>query len=83
METCITSSVLANSFGGQLASLQSLIREDEAQEQSIMDQILHYISSLEFQKSILGATKSTRKTEKRPDYWNSEWGKLVMIECID
>ena len=57
--------------------LKSLLQEDQAEEKSIVDQILFHISTSEFQKKIAGASKQVRNTEKRPDYWSSEWGKLL------
>ena len=57
--------------------LKPLLQEDQAEEKSILDQILYYISTSEFQKNIAEARRRSRDTEKRPDYWNSEWGKLL------
>ena len=59
------------------SALQSLQDEDESQELSILDEIHRYLRTPEFQKITLGAIKKRRKTNKRADYWDSEWGKLL------
>jgi hypothetical protein len=72
MDTCGISTELQS-------ELQSLLEEDEAQELSIKYEIQRYMQSSEFQEIILEASKQkkTRKTSKRANYWDSEWGRLL------